>query len=75
MSIVDDLIVNLVERNSVRVSGSLRIALVAGGVRINGTIASTLRDQNKNKDVLKTAAPVDASVRIGDLVIPVPRIP
>jgi len=75
MSIVDDLVTNLVQRNALRVNGSLTIALVAGGVSVNGTLVCTLRDQNKNKDILTANAPVAATVRVGDLVIPVPRIP
>ena len=75
MSIVDDLVANLVERNSVKLNGSLTIALVDGGITVKGTLASTLRDQNKNRDILNVAIPVDANVRVGDLVIPVPRIP
>jgi hypothetical protein len=75
MSIVDDLVENLVERNAVRLNGSLTITLVEGGARIKGTIASTLRDQKKNKDVLNANVPVEANVRVGDVVIPVPQIP
>lgn len=75
MSIVDDLVANLVERNSVKLNGSLTIALVEGAVTIQGTLASTLRDQNKNRDILRVNIPVDASVRVGDLVVPVPKIP
>lgn len=75
MSIVDDFVDNLVERNSVKLNGRLTIRLVDGGVAIGGTIASTLRDQKKNKDILGVAVPVAANVQIGDLVIPVPHIP
>lgn len=75
MSIVDDLVANLVERNSLKLNGSLTIALTDGAVTITGTLASTLRDQNKNRDILKVNIPVDASVRVGDLVVPVPKIP
>ena len=75
MSIVDDLVENLVERNGLRLTGSLAITLVNGGVSIRGTLRSTLRDQRKNKDVLNINIPVDANVTVGDIVIPVPRIP
>jgi len=74
MSIVDDLIESLVERNSVKVNGALTIALVDGGVRVKGRLASTLRDQKKNKDLLKVEIPVDAEVKVGEVVIPVPQI-
>jgi hypothetical protein len=48
MSIVDDLVANLVERNGLRLTGSLGITLVEGGVSVRGTLLSTLRDQKKN---------------------------
>jgi hypothetical protein len=75
MSIVDDLIENLVERNGLRVNGALAITLVDGGVAIGGTLRSTLRDQKKGKDVLNVNIPVVAQVKVGDIVIPLPTIP
>lgn len=74
MSIVDDLIENLVERNAIRLNGTFTINLVNGGITMKGQVLSTLRDQRKNKDVLNIKAPIDATVRIGDIVIPVPQI-
>ncbi|HEY2908115.1 MAG TPA: hypothetical protein VGJ29_19570 [Vicinamibacterales bacterium] len=75
MSIVDDLVANLVERNSVTLNGSLTIALVDGGVTIKGSLQSTLRDQKKDRDILHVDIPVDANVRVGEFVVPVPKIP
>jgi predicted alpha/beta-hydrolase family hydrolase len=75
MSIVDDLVANLVQRNAIRLSGSLTMRLVDGGASIGGTLVSTLRDQSKNKDLLTLNAPVDAAVRVGEVVIPLPKIP
>ena len=74
MSIVDDLIENLVERNVVRLNGAFTITLINGGVTVKGNLFSTLRDQKKNKDALKINAPVDAEVTVGTIVIPVPQI-
>ena len=74
MSIVDDLVENLVERNAVRLSGSFTITLVNGGLALQGHLLSTLRDQRKNKDVLNINAPVAADVTIGEIVIPLPQI-
>jgi hypothetical protein len=74
MSIVDDLIENLVERNVVRLSGSFTVTLINGGVAMKGHVTSTLRDQRKNKDVLNIDAPVDAEVTVGEIVIPLPQI-
>ena len=75
MSIVDELIENLIERNVVRLNGTLSIALIDGGVTVKGRVVSTLRDQKKNKDVLNINIPVDAEVKVGEIVIPVPPIP
>lgn len=74
MSIVDDLVENLVERNAIRLNGTFTITLVNGGLNVKGQVLSTLRDQKRNRDTLHIKAPVDATVQIGDLVIPVPQI-
>jgi hypothetical protein len=75
MSIVDDLIANLIQRNALRLNGSLKIALIPGGAKVGGTVVCTVRDQSKNKDILNINAPVDATIQVGELVIPVPKIP
>ena len=75
MSIVDDLVENLVERNAVGLNGTFRIALVDGGLKIKGDALSTLRDQKKNKTILKIGIPVDADVTVGEVVIALPKIP
>lgn len=74
MSIIDDLIENLVERNAIRLNGAFTITLVDGGVSLKGQVFSTLQDRKKNKDVLNVKAPIAADVRIGDIVIPLPQI-
>ena len=74
MSVVDDLIENLVERNAIQLNGSLTVALVDGGVKVKGTIFTTLSDQKKNKTLLNASIPIDADVKIGEIVIPLPNI-
>ena len=74
MSLVDDLIENLVERNAIDLNGTLTVTLIDGGIRIKGTALSTVRDQRKNKPILKVDVPVDAQVSIGAIVIPLPQI-
>jgi hypothetical protein len=69
MSIVDDLVENLVERNAARLIGALSIQLVDGGLKISGALQSTLRDQRKNKDLLRINIPVVANVKIGEIAI------
>jgi hypothetical protein len=74
MSIVDDLVENLVERNVIRLNGTFTITLIDGGVAMKGQLFSTLRDQRKNKDVLNVNAPIDAEVAVGEIVVPLPPI-
>ena len=74
MSIVDDLVENLIERNVIRLNGTFTITLIDGGIALKGQVLSTLRDQRKNKDVLNVNAPIDAEMTVGDIVIPLPQI-
>ena len=74
MSLVDDLIENLVERNAIDLNGTFTIALIDGGVRIKGALRSTVRDEKKKKQLLKVDVPVEAHVRVGEIVIPLPQI-
>lgn len=75
MSIVDDLVATLVERNAIKLNGTLRIRFLDGGLKIEGALASSLQDQKKGRDVLHANVPVNATVRVGEVVIPVPKIP
>ena len=74
MSIVDDLIENLVERNAVDLNGTFTISVINGGVSIKGHVLSTVRDERKKKEILKTDAPIDAQVTVGTIVVPLPEI-
>jgi hypothetical protein len=74
MSIVDDLIENLVERNAIDLTGTFTISVVDGGLSIKGHALSTVRDVRKNKDILKVDAPIAAQVAVGEIVVPVPEI-
>jgi hypothetical protein len=74
MSVVDDLVENLVERNAVKLNGTLTISLAEGGLTVKGRLFSTLRDQKKAKDLLNVEIPVDAQVKVSEVVIPLPQI-
>ena len=74
MSIIDDLVENLVERHAIRLSGTFTITLTNGGAAMKGQVFSTLRDQRKGKDLLNINAPIDAEVTVGEIVIPLPQI-
>ena len=74
MSIIDDLIESLVERNAADVQGRFTISFVPGGVQVKGQLLTTLRDQRRQKEILKVNVPVDAQLNLPTLVIPLPRI-
>jgi hypothetical protein len=74
MSLFDDLVSNLIERNVIRLNGTFTITLVDGGLALKGHVVSTVRDQKKNKDVVRIDAPVDAQVKVGTIVVPLPQI-
>jgi hypothetical protein len=74
MSVIDDLVKALLERNEVILNGGITIGLVNGGVKLKGELSSAVRDRQKNKTIVRMVAPLSAQVGIGDLVIPV-RIP
>jgi hypothetical protein len=74
MSIVDDLVENLVERNVIQLNGTLTVSLVDGGLKVRGSLLSALNDQKKNKTILNVSIPVDADVKIGEVVIPLPNL-
>jgi len=74
MSIIDDLVENLVERNAVKLNGTLTISLVENGLAVRGRLFSTLRDQRKGRDLLNSEIPVDAHISVGEVTIPLPQI-
>jgi hypothetical protein len=74
MSIIDDLIESLVERNAADLQGRFTISFVSGGVQVKGQLLTTLRDQRRQKEILKVNVPVDAQVNVPTLVIPLPRM-
>lgn len=74
MSIVDELIENLVERNAIDLNGTFTISVIDNGISVKGHVLSTLRDDKKKKELLKTEAPVDMQLTVGTIVIPLPEI-
>jgi hypothetical protein len=75
MSLVDELIESVVERNTVTLNGALTVALVDGGITVKGTVVSTVRDRKKNRAVMKINVPIVAELKVGAIVIPLPEIP
>ena len=74
MSIVDELIETLVERNALDLNGTFTSSVIDNGISVKGHVLSTLRDDKKKKELLKTDAPVDMQLTVGTIVIPLPEI-
>lgn len=74
MSIIDDLVKALLERNEIILNGGITIGLVNGGVKMKGEVSSAVRDRQKNKITATMVVPLSAQVGVGELVIPV-RVP
>jgi len=70
MSIIDDLVKALLERNEIILNGGITIGLVNGGVKMKGEISSAIRDRQKNKITATMVVPLSAQVGVGELVIP-----
>jgi hypothetical protein len=51
------------------------VSFVEGGLKVSGRALSTLRDQRKNKDLLNVTIPIGVDVKVGEVVVPVPKIP
>lgn len=74
MSIIDDLVKALLERNEIILNGGITIGLVNGGIKMKGEISNVIRDRQKNKVTATMVVPLSAQVGVGELVIPV-RVP
>jgi len=70
MSIIDDLVKALLERNEIILNGGITIGLVNGGVKMKGEISNVIRDRQKNKITATMVVPISAQVGVGELVIP-----
>lgn len=70
MSIIDDLINDLVKNNSATLDGVITIRFVAGGVTVSGNVDSTIHDNKKNKNLLKVTVPVEAQVGVPEIIVP-----
>jgi hypothetical protein len=73
MSIFNDLIEALIERNRIEFSDvAITIGLRAGGVKIKGQIPVSVVDTQKNKMLASLVLPLEASVEIKDMTFPIP---
>jgi DUF4097 and DUF4098 domain-containing protein YvlB len=75
MSIIDDLVNDIVKNNAVTLDGVITIGFVNGGVKVTGNVHSTLEDVKKKKNLLKVTIPIEAQVGVPEIVVPlqIPR--
>ena len=78
MSVLDDLIENLVERNIVKLNGAITVGLVEDGIKVKGEIGSTIKEKQKRGDpklIASLVVPVGAKISIREFKIPIPELP
>lgn len=75
MSIIDDIIRALVDRNEVIIRGAVTVGLADGAVKMSADLRTEIQDKkNNNKTVARMLVPLSATARVDELVIPV-RVP
>jgi hypothetical protein len=75
MSIIDDIIRALIDRNEVIIKGAVTVGLTDGAVKMSADLRTEIQDKkNNNKTVARMLVPLSATAKVDELVIPV-RIP
>ena len=71
MWLIDELITALVQRNAVKLKGSVTIGLTDGGVTVFGEVRTTINDTQKGKAIATMVTPVNVTMSVGETVSPV----
>ena len=75
MSIIDDIIRALVDRNEIIIKGAITVGLTDGAVKLSADLRTEIQDKkNNNKPVARMLVPVSARAVVDEMVIPI-RIP
>ena len=75
MSIIDDIIRALVDRNEIVIKGAITVGLTDGAVKLSADLRTEIQDKNNNnRPVARMLVPMSARAVVDELVIPV-RIP
>jgi hypothetical protein len=75
MSIIDDIVRALIDRNEVIIKGAITIGLTDGAVKMSADLRTEIQDKkNNNKTVARMLVPLSARAVVDEMVIPV-RIP
>jgi hypothetical protein len=73
MSIFNDLIEALVERNRIEFSAAvITIGLRKDGIKIKGQVPVSVVDSQKNKMLANLVLPVEANLEIKEVTFPIP---
>ena len=75
MSIIDDIIRALIDRNEVIIKGAVTVGLADGAVKMSADLRTEIQDKkNNNKTVARMLVPLSARAVVDEMVIPV-RVP
>ncbi|HEV7891663.1 MAG TPA: hypothetical protein VGP08_13565 [Pyrinomonadaceae bacterium] len=75
MSVIGNLIGELIDRNGVSLKGAGSVGLAEGTVKLSMDIRAVIEDKNNNnKPVARMLIPMRARVKLDEMVIPL-RIP
>lgn len=75
MSIIDDIIRALIDRNEVIIRGAITVGLTDGAVKMSADLRTEIQDKkNNNKTVARMLVPLSARAVVDEMVIPV-RVP
>ena len=75
MSIIDDIIRALVDRNEIVIKGAITVGLTDGAVKLSADLRTEIQDKkNNNRPVARMLVPMSARAIVDEFVIPV-RIP
>ena len=75
MSIIDDIIRLLVDRNGVVITGAITVGLTDGAVKLSADLRTEIQDKNNhNTPVARMLIPMSARAVVDEMVIPI-RIP
>jgi len=75
MSVIGNLIRELIERNDVVVRGAITVGLTDGAVKMSADLRTEFQDrENQNKPFARMLIPMSARASVDEMVIPV-RIP
>lgn len=75
MSIIDDIVRALIDRNEVIIKGAVTVGLTDGAVKMSADLRTEIQDKkNNNKTVARMLVPLSARAVVDEMVIPV-RVP